>query len=79
MSHFYATIKGSRGEANRCGTANSGISGDIRGWNVGAKVEVSREKKTNVYCETEEFDLVRVYKTKGSNGVGLELIAEFSE
>jgi len=38
MSHFYASIKGSRGEATRLGTPNSGIKGHIRGWNLGVRV-----------------------------------------
>lgn len=38
MSHFYGDIKGCRGEATRCGSAESGIRGHIRGWHIGASV-----------------------------------------
>ena len=38
MSHFYASIQGSRGEATRCGAKNSGIAGHIRGWSSGVYV-----------------------------------------
>lgn len=33
MSHFYGTMKGSRGEATRCGTKNSGMSVTAASWN----------------------------------------------
>lgn len=69
MAHFYADIQGSRGEATRCGTQGSGISGHIRGWSVGAKVEVSFE---------DGVDVVRVYRTDGSGGYLRKLIAEFT-
>jgi hypothetical protein len=32
MAHFYGNLKGSRGEATRCGTANSGLSVSARSW-----------------------------------------------
>ena len=77
MSHFYATIKGHRGEANRCGNKNSGIVGHIRGWNVGARVEVHTETYLNIYGQKEERDVVRVFKTKGSSGGPEKMITEF--
>lgn len=40
MSRFYGSLNGSRGVATRQGTEKSGISGHIRGWNVGAYVTV---------------------------------------
>lgn len=71
MAQFYASIQGNRGEATRMGTKSSGISGHIRGWNVGARVVVSHE---------DGVDIVRVWKTGGSSdGMPLELVAEFSE
>jgi len=39
MARFYASIQGNRGEATRMGTPTSGISGHVRGWNVGVRVE----------------------------------------
>ena len=60
MSHFYAHIIGSaRTVATRCGTKDSGVSGHLRGWDVGARVEVFIENGV---------DTVRVYRTGGSNG-----------
>ena len=70
MSRFYASIQGNRGVATRCGSRNSGITGHIRGWYIGARVEVIEDE--------EGEDLVRVYKTGGSCGRNREeLIAEF--
>lgn len=71
MAHFYASIQGNRGEATRMGSKGSGISGHIRGWNVGARVTCSHEN---------DKDVVRIYKTTGSAGYGQdELVAEFKE
>lgn len=69
MAHFYASIEGNRGMATRCGTKSSGITGHVRGWTVGARVELSHEDGT---------DIARVYRTGGSNGYGTgELVAQF--
>ena len=38
MARFYASIQGNRGEASRIGTTSSGISGHLRGWDIGARV-----------------------------------------
>jgi hypothetical protein len=59
MSRFYASIKGSRGEATRQGTPKSGIAGHVRGWDVGAAVEIRA---------IGEIDIVYIYATEGSNG-----------
>lgn len=32
MAHFYGNLKGSRGEATRCGTRQSGIRVSARSW-----------------------------------------------
>jgi hypothetical protein len=70
MAHFYASIQGNRGEATRMGSKDSGITGHIRGWNVGARVNIDH---------VDGVDVVRVYRTTGSNARGSsELIAEFS-
>jgi hypothetical protein len=60
MSHFYASIKGSRGEATRCGTKASGIRGHVRGWKIGAEVS----------CHVDGLgeDICHVYVTQGSLG-----------
>ena len=57
MARFYAEIRGNRGSATRMGTASSGISGHIRGWRVGARVECTADR---------DHDIVRVYATGGS-------------
>ena len=59
MSRFYASIKGSRGEATRQGSPASGIAGHIRGWDIGIRVIGS------VYKDEDTFS---VYLTGGSNG-----------
>lgn len=38
MSRFYVSAHGSRGEATRQGTANSGIDAHPRGWSLGVSV-----------------------------------------
>ncbi len=71
MAQFYGNVQGNRGEATRMGTKNSGMTAHIRGWDVGAYV---------VLQHVDGVDVVRVYKTKGSNRPGSsELLAEFSE
>ncbi len=71
MSHFYGSMTGSRGEATRCGTPNSGISGHLRGWDIGCRVDVAVDSDGN--------DVVRVYATTGSGRSGNDvLIAEYT-
>ena len=59
MAQFYATIRGSRGEASRMGGKDSGITGHVRGWDVGARVQM-------VHRNGE--DVCHVYLTGGSGG-----------
>lgn len=40
MAHFYGNLKGSRGEATRCGTASSGIKVSARSWGGSITVEL---------------------------------------
>ena len=40
MAHFYGNLKGSRGEATRCGTRQSGIMVSARNWNGSVSVEM---------------------------------------
>jgi len=70
MAQYIANIRGQRGEASRLGSKTSGIYAHVRGWNVGARVDISfRDGK----------DVVTVWQTGGSNGRTSEkLIAEFS-
>ena len=60
MAHFYADMKGVRGETSRTGTKNSGISAHIRGWDVGCRVSLWHDRDRNE-------DVITVYKTGGSN------------
>lgn len=59
MAHFYGSMQGSRGEATRMGTKNSGITAHIRGWDIGANVDVRTDSNGN--------DVVTVFLTHGSN------------
>lgn len=71
MAHFYGVVKGSRSAASRCGTKNTGVSGHIRGWEVGARVEMRHNEETGQ-------DECYVYKTGGSHGATHEkLVAKF--
>ena len=61
MAQFYADIQGSRGEATRLGNKKSGLSGHIRGWDVGARV-------TMRYNELKDEDEITIELTGGSSG-----------
>lgn len=64
MAHFYANIRGSaRKGVTRCGTKNSGISGHIRGWNLGVRVVGSTKTDSD-----GDYDTFTVWLTSGSNG-----------
>ena len=60
MARFYAEIQGNRGSVTRTGSKNSGISGHIRGWDIGARVS----------CDVDDQgrDVVYVTLTGGSSG-----------
>lgn len=64
-----AEVQGQTLAVHRLGSKQSGAWGHVRGWDVGARVEISYENGQ---------DVVRVYKTCGSRGGSSELIAEFS-
>lgn len=71
MAQFYGSLQGSRGEATRQGTARSGLTGHIRGWNVGCRV---------VMDEINGKDVCRIYLTSGSNGrTSDKLLGTFTE
>lgn len=61
MSRFYGELSGNRGDTSRQGDAYSGMSGHIRGWHVGAAVEMHAN---------EEHDICEVFATGGSSGYG---------
>lgn len=62
MANFRATIKGTRGQASRLGSKNSGIKAHVNGWDVGIDVCAS--------VNTDGQDEFRVYLTGGSNDAG---------
>lgn len=71
MARFYGSLSGqARTEATRRGGASSGVTAHVRGWRIGARVEV---------VDVNGKDVVRVYKTGGSNDPSGELVAEFQE
>lgn len=51
MSHFYGTLKGSRGKATRCGTKNSGMNVVAASWEGAVEVEMYRQ---------QDMDCVRI-------------------
>lgn len=60
MSQYYGSMQGDRGEVTRRGTKNSGLRGHIRGWYLGANVEMH-------WNEEEQRDELYIYITGGSN------------
>ncbi len=58
MAQFKADIKGSRGTVSRLGGKTSGITGHIRGWKAGIKVEGHHDEDLG--------DIFLVYQTSGS-------------
>jgi hypothetical protein len=59
MARFYASISGkARTVATRTGTPDTGITGHVRGWNVGVRVDGG---------ETGGVDEFDIYSTGGSN------------
>ena len=71
MSRFYASIKGNRGKATRTGTPNSGMTGHVRGWDVGVRAYMS--------VGTNGEDVVSIYLTAGSRGLQADIkLGEFT-
>ena len=71
MSHFYSRIKGSRGEATRCGTKSSGIRANATGWDIGGTCKVHFNPQLGT-------DVVEFYLTNGSNGHSSTRVAAFA-
>lgn len=61
MAQFYAETKGNRGIATRTGTKLSGLWAHIRGWHIGARVEMSH---------VNGEDRLTVFLTHGSSNPG---------
>lgn len=49
MSHFYGTLKGSRGPASRCGTKQSGMTAHAAGWGGAVCVDLGHESDLDRY------------------------------
>ena len=47
MSHFYGTLQGSRGEATRCGTKNSGLVTYAASWSGAIRTQVWHDHQIN--------------------------------
>jgi len=62
MSQFKADIQGSKGAASRLGGKASGISGHIRGWSSGIRVEGHHDEELG--------DIFLVWQTTGSGFSG---------
>lgn len=70
MSRLYGSMQGAKGATTRCG--HNEITAHLRSWDLGVRVEVYHDKDTNkTHC--------MVYATRGSNGGGSKLIAEFDD
>lgn len=68
MSHFYGTLQGSRGQATRCGTKDSGITATAASWQ-GAVM-------THLWTDAMGVNRFRVVQTKW-HGHGMdEILAE---
>lgn len=73
MAHFIGYLQGNRGQASRLGTKASGIYSKVSGWNIGAEIVID-------YDENTKKDIVKIYKTGGSNGsIAGELLTTFTE
>ena len=65
MSRFYGSVMGqARTEATRRGSANSGVTGHVRGWHVGVETVASAGVLHS------ENDVLNVFATAGSTGSG---------
>lgn len=72
MAHFYSTVSSKGTEHTKRGEKKDGMTAHLRGWRVGVSVAL-------FYDETIGKDVVRVFRTGGSNGNREEKIAEFKE
>ncbi len=72
MSQYFGEVTGkARTTATRLGSKNSGISGHIRGWDIGGKVIVE-------WNEERQEDVVTIYLTGGSNGGKSKCLGTFT-
>ena len=58
MSHFYGTLRGSRGRATRCATKKSGLVSIAASWAGCIKVSIHHDEKTGLdhfYIEQDNW------------------------
>ena len=53
MAHFYGTLKGSRGEATRCGSKSSGLVAYAASWQGAIRSEVFVTDGQGDWCRVE--------------------------
>lgn len=66
MARFYGSLDTQKGSSTRTGTVAGGLSGHVRGWAVGVRVD-ARVADGDKVTGTDTFE---VYSTYGSNGGG---------
>lgn len=64
MAHFSGNLKGSRGEATRCGTASSGLSVSARSW----------AGSVTVRMEDEDGEVIVYIRAAHTSAVGGQLV-----
>lgn len=75
MSHFYGSLRGSRGEATRQGTRSSGLTSHARGWHLGIRADMCTRTDG---APDSMSDHVAVYLTSGSGAdLGARHLATF--
>lgn len=70
MAEFYGELTSGRGTTTRTGNKSTGLIAEVRSWNVGANVVLAHENGV---------DVVRVYRTGGTNNPTASMVAEFTE
>lgn len=63
MSYFYGRLRGSRGEATRCGSRSSGLRVSANSWNFGLSSSLRVFERSG-----ELVEVLDVYLTTGSGG-----------
>ena len=84
MAQFYAEIQGSRGEATRMGSKQSGMRSHTRGWHIGAEVLCQHLNDTDhilitatggsTGCSQHKRDIARIVERQ--DGYSIELLSE---
>ena len=70
MGRFRGTVQGNRGEASRLGSISSGLEVTASGWDIGVNIHID---------VVDGKDVIKIYKTDGSNGYSSELIHTLKE